>query len=248
MKSYKQFINESKNSIESICKEYGIKNYTINPDGSIDVDGSIDFRSERITKLPLRFRNVSGNFWCHDSYLTTLEGCPEFIGGYFYCSNNQLTSLKGSPQNVGGDFYCFNNKITSLKGGPKNVGGDFDFSNNQLTSLEGCPEIGGDFSCAYNQLTSLEGCPQSVSISCQYNNIVDFRGISEFFENRLYCSGNPIWEIYLLFHNVKCIKWINEYDVIKDGNKVIMDRLEEVYHQLNMDIPKNIEFKSYEIV
>jgi hypothetical protein len=28
--------------IESICKEYGIQNFTINEDGSIDVDGDVD--------------------------------------------------------------------------------------------------------------------------------------------------------------------------------------------------------------
>jgi len=46
---------------------------------------------------------------------------------------------------------------------------------------------------------------------------------------------------------VSCIKWINEFDVIQ-GNKVIMDRLEEVFHQLDMEIPEEIEFEYYEII
>jgi hypothetical protein len=45
----------------------------------------------------------------------------------------------------------------------------------------------------------------------------------------------------------KCIRWINEFDVIQ-GNKVIMDRLEEVFYQLGMDVPENINLPSYEII
>ena len=37
---YDQFIKESKEDIDSICKRYGIKNYTINKDETIDVDGN----------------------------------------------------------------------------------------------------------------------------------------------------------------------------------------------------------------
>ena len=35
-------------NIESICQEYGIENYTINEDGTVDVDGNVD----------LSFRNL----------------------------------------------------------------------------------------------------------------------------------------------------------------------------------------------
>jgi hypothetical protein len=217
MKSFKEFIRESKIDIDSICENittnrlklignrmpnsYGIINYTINTDGSINVDGDVGLNNERLTKLPLKFRNV---------------------GGDFFCSYNQLTSLEGCPQSVGGDFYCLNN---------------------QLTSLVGCPEvIGGD-------------------INCRFNKITDFKGVPEFFEGLFYCEGNPIEEIYTLFlqedsiNDSKCIQWINEFDVIQ-GDKVVLDRLEEVFHQLGMDIPqsvvniglKNLTFKNYEII
>ena len=196
MKSYKQFIRESKRDIHSICDEYGINDYTINPDGSIDVDGNIilsyDFERGELSKIPLKFAKVTGDF---------------------ECDRNQLTTLKGSPKSVGGNFYCHSN---------------------QLTSLEGLPEIGGYINCRRNQIT-------------------DFRGVSEFFEGLFYCEGNPIEEIYILFlqenhvDDSKCIKWLNEFDVIQ-GNKVIMDRLEEVFHQLNMVMPENLTFKSYKVI
>ena len=217
MKSYKQFIKESKTDIHSICDEYGINDYTINPDGSIDVDGNIilsyDFERGELSKIPLKFAKVIGDFECDRNQLTTLKGSPRSVGGNFECSGNQLTSLE----------YC-----------PVSVGGNFDCHNNQLTSLEGLPEIGG-------------------YLNCRRNQIIDFRGVSEFFEGIFYCEGNPIEEIYKFFlqkeyvNDYKCIKWINEFDVIQ-GNKVIMDRLEEVFHQLGMEVPENITFKSYKVI
>jgi len=216
MKSYKQFINESKNSIESICDKYGIKNYTINSDGSIDVDGDVNLNYNNLTKIPLRFRNVGGDFYCQFNELTTLEYCPQSVEGNFYCSYNKLTSLQGCPRKVVGNFSC---------------------SDNQIVSLEGISE------------SSI-----GINFYCNSNKITDFKGVSEFFEGDLICQGNPIYEIHCLFNHTRqssihssYIKWINEYDVIQ-GNKIIMDRLEEVYHQFNIEIPKNITFRNYEII
>lgn len=40
---YKNFIKESnENNIDSICRKYLIRSYTINDDLSIDVDGDVD--------------------------------------------------------------------------------------------------------------------------------------------------------------------------------------------------------------
>jgi hypothetical protein len=38
--------------------------------------------------------------------LTTLEGCPKYIGDSFYCGYNALTTLEGCPSYVGGYFEC----------------------------------------------------------------------------------------------------------------------------------------------
>ena len=161
-----------------------------------------------MTKLPLKFRTVSGHFNCYNNQLTTLEGCPQTVGGDFNFFNNQLTTLKGSPESVGCDFHC---------------------SDNRLTTLEGCPKtVGGYFACYNNQL-------------------INFNGFPEDFEGSIFLRNNPVEEIYNLFKTVKSIKWINEFDVIQ-GDKVIMDRLEEVYHQLGIEVPKNIKLVNYEII
>ena len=112
MKHIKLF--ESFNDIDSICNKYVITNYTINSDGSIDVDGNVDLAGSGLTKLPLKFGNVTGNFYCNNNKLTTLEGSPKEVGGGFYCQFNQLTSLKGGPIKVGGGFDCRNNKLPKL--------------------------------------------------------------------------------------------------------------------------------------
>ena len=93
---------ESHEDIRSICRKYGIEDYTINDDGSIDVD---NLSSEKLTKLPLKFRSVSGVFNCYNNELTSLEGCPKSVGDSFSCSYNNLTSLRGCPKSVG-FFHC----------------------------------------------------------------------------------------------------------------------------------------------
>jgi hypothetical protein len=134
MKYLKRF-NESIEDIDSICKKYGIINYTVNPDGTVDVDGHVDLNNKKLTILPLKFGKVSGSFGCSNNQLTTLEYSPTSVGGHFYCNNNQLTTLEGCPKTVGGNFWCQDNQLTTLEGCPKTVGGNFWSHNNKLTII-----------------------------------------------------------------------------------------------------------------
>ena len=153
MKHIKLF--ESFEDIDSICKKYRIKNYTINSDGSVDVDGKVDFYGEGLTKLPLKFGRVSGNFFCGDKF-ATLEGAPREVGGNFSCQHSQLTTLEGAPREVGGNFSCDDNQLTTLEGAPSYVGGHFYCRYNQLTTLEGAPrEVGGNFDCSDNPVQGI---------------------------------------------------------------------------------------------
>ena len=97
--------------ISLICEKYNIENYTINDDGSIDVDGNVNLSYKNLTQLPLTFNKVTGYFDCGRNGLTSLKGCPKWVGRGFYCSNNRLTSLEFSPDYVGGDFRCSSNKL-----------------------------------------------------------------------------------------------------------------------------------------
>ena len=94
--------------IEAWCEEMGIKNYTINSKGEIDVDGNVDLRLNKFKELPYKFGTVK-NFFSLDGCknLKSLKNCPDEVGGYFGCSHClQLDSLEGCPKEVGGDFYC----------------------------------------------------------------------------------------------------------------------------------------------
>ena len=153
MKHLKSFNENLKLDIDSICNKYGIKNYTINQDGTIDVDGHVNLGFNNLTKLPLKFNIVSRHFDCSNNKLTSLEGCPKEVGGFFDCRCNQLTTLEGCPKEVGGTFDCHNNQLMSLKGSPKEIGNNFYCHYNQLTTLEGGPtKIGGIVYCYSNPL------------------------------------------------------------------------------------------------
>jgi hypothetical protein len=102
---------KTKRTIKEICRQYKIINYTINSDGSIDVDGDVDLSDYNLTELPLKFNIVSGYFDCSYNKLTSLDGCPNHVGGHFYCDNNELTYLDGYPSYIVGKFYCYGNPL-----------------------------------------------------------------------------------------------------------------------------------------
>jgi hypothetical protein len=149
IKPYKIFENKSPNfpttreEVIQVCNRYGIGNYTINDDLSIDVGGSVYLNIQDLKYLPLRFNYVSGGFFCRENILVSLEGSPLTVGGNFGCGYNELKTLEGSPQTVNGDFNCYNNELETLEGGPQTVNGYFSCYRNKLKDLEHFPEVNG---------------------------------------------------------------------------------------------------------
>jgi len=136
---------KSSREIEEICDKYSIFDYTINEDGTIDVDGEVNLGSNGLIELPLNFNKVSGYFDCFDNKLTTLKGSPKYVGGVFYCDYNELTSLKFGPKYVGGSFGCGVNKLTSIEFSPEKVGSDFGCIDNEIRDLYGISDYIGRF-------------------------------------------------------------------------------------------------------
>jgi hypothetical protein len=132
--------------------------------GLVDVSGSFNCSGKGLKDfLGIRFGKVSGDFYCYNNQLTTLEGSPSEVGGDFWCSGNQLTTLEGSPSRVGRGFYCSSNQLTTLEGSPSRVDGGFYCRGNQLTTLEGSPSrVDEDFWCNQNPLKSLKGAPKII--------------------------------------------------------------------------------------
>jgi len=233
MKYLKLFENFNKSEIDEICKEYWIANYTINSDGSIDVDGDVNFYKLNLTKLPLKFNKVSGSFDCAKNQLTNLEGCPKEVGGSFDCSYNKLTSLEWCPNHVDGSFYCHNNNLTNLEGCPNYVGCDFDCAGNQLTNLIGCPNAVGDLNCSCNNLTTLEGYPEEI-------------------DGDIWITDNPIYDVVCLFNCiVRYLDYQETYNFLRKDNKIVKHLLEEAikdyneYYDRSVELPKEIGGYTY---
>jgi len=115
--------------IKSVCDKYSIKNYTINSDGSIDVKGSVSLFHYRLTKLPIRFNRVTGNFDCSYTGLISLENSPREVGGSFDCSGNRLRTLEFGPEKVDAIYNCSYNYIETLKYLPKELGTLYCYTN-----------------------------------------------------------------------------------------------------------------------
>ena len=137
---------ESFEDIDQICKKYGIKNYTINTDGSIDVNDDVILNNKLLTKLPIKFNKINGYFDCSYNKFNK-------INGYFDCSYNKFKSLEGSPIEVNGSFWCNNNELTSFEFSPKIIRRDFNCECNNIKTLEYFPSfIKNYFYCYANPI------------------------------------------------------------------------------------------------
>jgi hypothetical protein len=145
IKKYNVFLNESMDrkkveDITMLCRNLAIKNYTINDDMSIDVNGNVDeitLYGRGLTELPLQFGEVTGNFHIFKNRLTDLNGCAHTVGGSFKCYNNLLTSLEGGPNSVGGGYIAYSNDIRSFRGFPTNYNEEMvvDMENNPVQNI-----------------------------------------------------------------------------------------------------------------
>jgi len=138
---YLRLFESFEEDIHKICNEFDIEYYTINTDGSIDVNNYVWLNSECLTELPLKFNKING---------------------LFSCSNNQLISLEGSPKEVNG-FFCHNNKLTSFQYAPKIIRGLFDCRNNNIKSFEYFPNFVHDLWCEFNPIYKIWGLFEDVT-------------------------------------------------------------------------------------
>ncbi len=169
IKSY-QIFESIDYSLRKDLEKHFIKNYIVNEDGSIDVNGDVIMYGKCYNKIPFLFNKISGCFKINDNNLISLKNCPKYIGDHFNCSYNKLESLEYGPEYVHTFYICKHNELETLKGCVEEVYGKFDCSYNDLTSLEFCPmQVEGEFDCSYNALKELDRSP--------------------FIRDNLYCKG-----------------------------------------------------------
>lgn len=170
------------------CHKYNIKKYTINPDNSVDVDGNVWMNSSRLDKIPLKFRNVTGGFYCYNNRLTSFENFPISIGGSLECHSNRISSLRGFPEFIGGGVNLFYRKNSLYP--------EWIFS----------PYLRGN---GYD---------------------------------------NPIRHIYRLNPCKEFIEMLNEYDVIRDDNRVVETRLRQALEDSGRKIHYTITIPEYTLI
>ncbi len=113
-----------KQMIHVFCERYDINKYTIQDDGSVDVNGDVTLHSIKLKKIPFQFGVVSGSFKVNDNKLKSLVGSPNMVGGTFDCSENKLSNLVGGPKEVGWNYFCDDNELDTFYGMAKEIGND----------------------------------------------------------------------------------------------------------------------------
>lgn len=143
----KEFLHTlfSKIKMHYLCNKYDIKKYHINSDLSIDVYDDVCLNGKDLTKIPIKFNIIYGNFSIIGNFITSLKNSPNTVFGSFYASNCRLTSLEHCPLYIEYTFDLYNNNITEISNFPIFIGGSFDLTLNiiERINLKRSCQIGG---------------------------------------------------------------------------------------------------------
>jgi hypothetical protein len=102
-------------AIEKWLRFHKIKKWTIKDNGVVDVNDKVNILHMLEHELPVQFGTVMGSFDIFNTGLSTLKGCPKFVGGYFDCGNTMISSFEHAPLQTR-NFMCNNVPITSFSG------------------------------------------------------------------------------------------------------------------------------------
>lgn len=110
-------------TIRKFCKDYGLRNWVINPDGiSISISGNVDLSHDNLKELPIPFSKVTGNFNVSYNLLNSFKNFPTYIGGDLNLQANNFDSFDGLDNiNFGKKLILSKNPIKSFKKFPKNI-------------------------------------------------------------------------------------------------------------------------------
>ncbi len=138
IKSSTELTNER--DIKLWLDSYGVENYTINNDLTVDVHGDVNLRNKTTGDVIPTDYNFAGelNHTVVDEKLSAIPFQFGIVEGSFDISGNSygidfessgLTSLKGAPREVKGDFDCSENvRLTDTDNLPKFIGGALKYA------------------------------------------------------------------------------------------------------------------------
>lgn len=199
----------NREKIEKFLDRYEVYDFSINPDGTVDLMEDFYFGSDRdytakLKKLPIKFGNIQGEFDLSEAYeLTTLEGFPRSCEAFYFRTYHNggkgIKSMVGGPVQVSGDYSVCDSNLTSFEGIPEYIGGDLDVSHNPITSLRGAPkEVGGSFQGIGLAITDLEGCPEVIGEDLVFfdTNLTSLKGFPKKVRNAHISTNSElgIWD------------------------------------------------------
>lgn len=197
----------SEKEIKNWLDGFGVHNYTINSDLSVNVEGSVNFSGLGLEHIEVRFSAVTGDFNIDENSLTSLVNSPFVVGGIFSCTRNQLTSLEGAPR-YAQTVACSHNLLRNLEHCPL-MNLSLYCENNLLESLSGLKNLAEGpvelsiFNCSGNRLTSLEGGPLSTKhhYFAQNNQLTTLDFLPKRVEGRIYLDENAqLGELQTIHH------------------------------------------------
>lgn len=261
----KNFFSSERKRIRNICEYLNIKNYKIQSDLSVDVNGDVEIIDMPKFQLSFQFGIISGKFVikntgiktceffpkevedlsieCNEN-LESLEGCPKVVGRNFYCGgNHKLSSLKGCPERIEGSFTTISCNLSNLKGGPKEVIGFYNCSYSFLDSLEGAPKECRSFDCNNNNLKSLKYCPTKIlkSLRISDNPIESLEGYPDYLGREFFYNNIIIEPIVKIFESpYQFIELNNNYNFIR-GDTVSHLRLRDALEETKLEMPDSIK-------
>lgn len=178
---------ETKEQIEKWVTKRGKRiegTWTVDDDDlSVTVYGNVDLSNLKMTKLPVRFKKVSGRFIVRETDLTTLEGCPEEVGTWFDCSKTKIRNFIGGPKNIGASGAKYSDT--------------FNANNcDSLESLEGLAEGTGTVTiCFCKKLKAIDFLPAGIKrITAPGCGITTLKGIDKIAKRleNIQINVNPI--------------------------------------------------------
>lgn len=117
----------NKKQIQRWLDKHEIKNYTINDDLTVDVNGDVFLFGCQLRIIPFKFGVINGFFDCSNNHIRDSNFFPIWVGDYFDCSDNKLIELNSRLTFVGKWFDCRWNNIKSIDNieDKCNIGGVF---------------------------------------------------------------------------------------------------------------------------
>lgn len=153
----------NKQDIAKWLRNYGVDNYTVNDDLTVDVNGNVN--------LERAFMGQSKEEWLEELEDYNNHTDPEAQIDFELCDDG---SYEGN-----GSHHVYEEKTDEVYELPVRFGtvkGSFSIAYNELRTLKGCPHtVEGGFDCDSNDLQSLTGAPRQVGniFFCKHNPLIE---------------------------------------------------------------------------